>query len=545
MRWSDVLVLGKQDCTYRTLAVCGRTVLKPFAIVAWAVFFSCPSLFAQGAHSHPVVAPAAVMPLLDGLGAVHHPVVTTHAEAQRYFDQGLTLIYAFNYNDAHRSFLRASEIDSTCAMALWGIALSRGSFINHRMSAADLPSADSVVRLALARVTAPHERALIEALAVRYAASRDLSMDEREARYSQQMELVAARYPDDLDVQTLYAESIMNLRPWKQWRRDGSPEAGTVTLVGVLERVLGRNPAHLGANHYYIHAVEGSRHPERALPSAELLRAGQFPAPAVHLTHMPAHVYLRTGAYALAVGSALSADSLAGPFLHNLEFLFATRMMMTDSAAAQRVAEQVAAVATRMLRRSSVFEAYLARPMLAMVRFARWGEIIETSSPDTTQRVHTMQWLWARGMAFAGVRRVAEATAALKEHDDLLARYRTDDPEFEQAVRKSGQLESYALSSAIALASGRKSEAMSFLSAGVTAESKLPYTEPPDWLFPFLEQRGRVRLLGSDARGAAVDFRADLVERPRSPRSLAGLAEALRMQGRADAAARVDLRSAP
>jgi len=233
--------------------------------------------------------------LMSGLGEVHHPVTTRNKQAQRFFDQGLKLVYAFNHDEARRSFERAAKLDPKLAMAWWGVALTLGPNYNLPVDPErEKAGYDAVQRaLSLQENASEPERAYIAALAVRYSNDPKVDLHGLDRAYKDAMSKLVARYPDDLDAVTLYAESAMNLRPWQLWTADGKPAEGTEEIVATLESVLKRDPNHLGANHYYIHAVEASQHPERALPSAARLE--KLAPAAGHLVHMPAHIYARVG----------------------------------------------------------------------------------------------------------------------------------------------------------------------------------------------------------------------------------------------------------
>ena len=280
--------------------------------------------------------------LASGLGDVNHPVSTTNPEAQKFFNQGLAYMYAFNHEEAVRSFKRAGELDPQLAMANWGIALALGSNYNLQADSPQLKEAYANLQkaLTLSPKSSEHERAYIEALVKRYSNDEQADRQKLALDYKNAMGEVVNRYPDDLDAATLYAESMMNLRPWKLWSLDGKPAEGTEEIVAVLEGVLRRNPNHTGANHYYIHAVEASKNPERALPSAA--RLGKLAPKAGHLVHMPSHIYIRTGDYNEAAqvnADAIVADreyiASAGAqnlysmmyYNHNIHFLAAANAM--------------------------------------------------------------------------------------------------------------------------------------------------------------------------------------------------------------------------
>ena len=253
---------------------------------------------AQNHSTHAQPKPATLM---TGLGDLHHPVSTRNPQAQQFFDQGLRLIYAFNHDEAARSFQRAAELDPKLAMAYWGVAEAVGPNYNDPASDERFAEAHNAIQKAvdLSSDASPAEQAYIHAMALRFPA--DPKADRRQAAeaYHDAMRELAKTFPDDSDAATLFAESGMNLHPWGLWHLDGTPEAGTEEIVATLESVIKRDPNHMGAIHYYIHSVEASASPERALAAANRL-AAMAPA-AGHLVHMPAHVYIRTGDYAAAV----------------------------------------------------------------------------------------------------------------------------------------------------------------------------------------------------------------------------------------------------
>ena len=298
-------------------------------------------------HADPgsqIQAPAAAqVPLYDNLGTLHYPITTTVPFAQRYFDQGLRLYYAFNHQEAIRSFQEGTRLDPDCAMCYWGIALAYGPNINAPMDATNGRLAYSAIQQAVRRATtvSDRERALIQALATRYSAEPTADRVELDVVYSRAIADVVQRFVDDLEAKTLYAESLMDLSPWNYWTAEGNPSPNTESLLLQLEQVLAAEPGHPGANHFYIHAVEAVQ-PERALAAAERL-ASLMPG-AGHLVHMPGHIYIRVGRYEDAIKSnehAVHADEtyfrdhnpavgiyMLGYYPHNYDFLaFAASMI--------------------------------------------------------------------------------------------------------------------------------------------------------------------------------------------------------------------------
>ena len=275
--------------------------MRTWLAVLFVLLLSGLAIAQKPAHEHPTPARPKPATLMTGLGNLHHPVSTKNPQAQQFFDQGLRLIYAFNHDEAARSFQRAADLDPKLAMAYWGVAEAVGPNYNDPASDERFAAAHNAIQKAvdLSADASPAEQAYIQAMALRFPA--DPKADRRQAAeaYHDAMRELAENFPDDLDAATLFAESGMNLHPWGLWHRDGTPEAGTEEIVATLESVIKRDPNHMGAIHYYIHAVEASASPERALAGANRL-AAMAPA-AGHLVHMPAHVYIRTGDYAAAV----------------------------------------------------------------------------------------------------------------------------------------------------------------------------------------------------------------------------------------------------
>src|ERR1043166_4005958 len=324
--------------------------------------------------------------LLPGLGDVHHPVSTKNRQAQQFFDQGLKLVYAFNHDEARRSFQHAADLDPELAMAWWGVAVTLGPNYNLPVDPQrEKAGYDAAQRaLALQENASDPERAYINALAVRYSKDPHADLHALDVDYKNAMGKLAAHYPDDLDASTLYAESLMNLNPWHLWTADGKPAESTEEIVWVLESVLKRDPNHLGANHYYIHAVEASPHPERALPSA--LRLGQLAPAAGHLVHMPAHIYARVGDHAASAHCNELAAAADKRFLaqtgeqgvypmmyysHNLHFLAYAACMRGDFAEAKSAAAKLVANVAPGVKAMPPLEGFLPTPMIVLFAFER------------------------------------------------------------------------------------------------------------------------------------------------------------------------------
>lgn len=486
--------------------------------------------------------------LMPGTGQHHHRISTKDPEAQRSFDQGLTLVFAFNHEEAARAFRRAAELDPQSAMAFWGLALALGPCINLDVDPPHEKAAYQAIQKALSLDpgATETERAYIQALAKRYSSDSKVDLRKLDADYAQAMRELHKRYPDDLDAATLYAESLMDLRPWKLWSLDGHPAEGTDEIVAVLESVLRQDPEHVGANHYYIHAVEASPHPERALPSAA--RLGTLVPSAGHLVHMPAHIYMRIGDYsASARSNELGAETdrvylresgTTGSmydmmyYCHNLHFLAASSSMAGNFTRAKKAANALVEHAGPMVHHMPIAETYLPTPIFVLVRFHRWDEMLKLPAPDATLEMTTAFWHFARGSAFA-----AEGKTGMAETERRIlesARKQTSaDLEFSFFGNKAQaflELAANVLHARIAAARGENEQAIKYWERAVEIEDRLNYGEPPEWFYPVRESLGAALLLNGHADRAEAVFRADLEQYPRNPRSLFGLLKSLEAQ---------------
>jgi tetratricopeptide (TPR) repeat protein len=523
--------------------------------VALAIVLSLVPAAAFSQHQHPSPAGAKPASLIEGLGEHHHPVSTANAEAQRFFDQGLTLVYAFNHQEAIRSFKRAAELDPNLAMAHWGVALALGPNINLDIDAEREKLAYEAIQkaVALAAKAPEHERAYIEALQKRYSNDPKADLKKLAVDYKNAMGELARRYPDDLDAATLYAESAMNLRPWRLWSADGKPAEGTEEIAAVLESVLKRNPDHIGANHYYIHAVEASRHPEWALPSAQRLKV-LTPA-AGHLVHMPAHIDIRTGNYeAAARANAYAAEAdreyikaNGGQgvypmmyYTHNLHFLSIAHSMQGRFRDAKRAADQLEAhlnpYINNMPEMIPMIDGFMPVPTMTLVRFRLWDDVLKTPAPDKRLAATNALWHFSRGMAYAGTGKI---DAAESERNILVAAGKSIPPETPFGLNAAGNILKIAenvLSAKIALAKNDKNSAIELLKKAIEVEDSLNYTEPADWNIPVRETLGGMLVLSGNPAEAEKVFRADLERNVRNGRSLFGLQESLKAQGKTSAA---------
>jgi len=498
-------------------------------------------------------------PVFSGMGRVHHRVTTNSPEAQKYFDQGLALVYAFNHDEAQRSFEQAAKIDPSMAMGWWGIALTVGPNINLPEDPVRGKVAYDAIQKArsLESGASPEERALIDALAKRYVASGAMTMEQQRA-YADAMREVWRKYPSDPDVGALFAESMMDLHPWQLWSRNGTPAEGTEEIVATLEAVLARNPDHTGANHYYIHAVEASPRPDRALPSAAKL--GRLAPAAGHLVHMPSHIYIRTGNYpasAEANAKAIEADKkylAARPELgvyrvmyysHNIQFLWASRMMEGNKKGATDAANQLtAAVTPEMVRQMPMGEFLLPAGMFNLARFAEWDAILIEPAPPGDMKYTTGIWHYVRGLALAAKGRPEDSAREQQELDTIAQAMPADVIIGQNHSRDLLMLASEVLKGERALHEGDDKAAIAHLQRAVALQDALDYEEPPAWYYPVRESLGYALLAQGKTRDAEAVFNDELVHDPNNGWALAGLVRCLEQRGAATTDAQVRFKQA-
>jgi pimeloyl-ACP methyl ester carboxylesterase/tetratricopeptide (TPR) repeat protein len=504
-----------------------------------------------GQHSHAPAKEMAPVTLETGLGDINHPVSTSNPEAQKFFNQGLAYVYAFNHEEAIRSFKQAATLDPQLAMAYWGVALALGSNYNVPADGPALLEAYSNLQkaLQLAPKASEQDRAYINALSKRYSSDINVDRHKLEVDYKNAMGQLSKDYPDDLDAATLYAESMMNLRPWHLWSLDGKPAEDTLEIVATLEGVLRRNPNHSGANHYYIHAVEASTNAERALPSAD--RLGKIAPNAGHLVHMPSHVYIRTGDYYQAAKANVDAIAVDREYMtksgnkglypnmyynHNVHFLASASAMNGRYADSIKNARDLESNVKPVIKAMPMLEMFMPYPLVSMTRFGKWDEILKEPQPDPSLKIVTAFWHFARGSAYAAAKDTAKADAELAA---LRAVDQSMTPEvrmFNNAATDITKVAELELEGKIALARGDKQAGIDLLNKAVAAEDATYYSEPADWDLPVREVLGGVLLANGDYSGAEKVFRAEILRQPRNGRALFGLAESLRKQGKEAAA---------
>jgi tetratricopeptide (TPR) repeat protein len=466
----------------------------------------------------------------------------------------MRLVWAFNHDEAARSFAQAARLDPACALCYWGVALAVGPNYNRNsMDAVRAQVAQEALREAQANAAhaSPIEQGLINALAARYPDAQPIgpgNLDAVQSAYAQAMEKLAARYPEDLDVQTLCAEAQMNIHAWKLWTAAGHPVPGTLAIAARLESVLQRDPQHPGANHYYIHVMEASPRPQAALPAALRLR-DMMPA-AGHLDHMPAHILERMGRYEEAaeanraavradlayLKSGNPAEHYAMYLVHNYRFLVYAASMEGRKAESLTAAQDLFDAQPLSMQLEMGGSGWSSSDRYGvLVRFGLWDELIAMNPPDPQARGATAAYLFGRGVALAARGRNDEAQRSL---DELIS--------LTKEVPDSGQLGSLmriaqpVVAARIAATAGRNTQAVSLLKEAVAAEDALPYDEPPSWFFPARHLLGAQLLIAGQGRAAEAVYREDLRRNPHNGWSLYGLEGALRQQGKAREAAQIE-----
>jgi tetratricopeptide (TPR) repeat protein len=535
------------------------------AVLAWG---AAPLLGQEPGHErHDTAKPASTRdsaaggrtPLYDNLGSYHKTITTGSPVAQRYFDQGLRLSYGFNHDEAIKSFREGIREDPACAMCWWGVAYALGPNINVPMDTAAVRPAWEAVQQAVSNAgwTSKQEQAYIGALVQRYSPHVRANRAPLDSAWARAIGEVHRRFPADDDAAVLYAEALMDLRPWNYWTNAGKPRApSTLETVKVLEGIVNRRLDHPGACHFYIHAIEASTFAERALPCAE--RLGSLVPGAGHLVHMPTHIYMRIGRWEDAVAHNATAVHVDQEYVaarhptgvyplgyvpHNYHVMWEALLMLGRSrealAAARTIQAKVPLEAVRMI---PPFEYYSPVALFTLVRFSRWDDVLKEPAPAPELRYTTGVWHYARGLAFTAAGRWDSAAV---EHDSVAAIANRIPPEQTANLNSARTLLRIAerhLSGEMAARRKRTGEALRALREGIALEDELTYDEPTAWVVPLRQSLGAVLLAAGRAGEAEQAYREDLVRYPNNGWSLRGLARALAAEGRTKEAGEVDAR---
>jgi tetratricopeptide (TPR) repeat protein len=506
-------------------------------------------IIAQHAAHQPL--PPAATELHPGLGDYHFPITTANPEAQVYFDHGIRLLYGFNHDEAARYFRRAAELDPQAPMPHWGVALSIGPNYNDTVVDEGRAQAtyDAVENAKQRAVNAsPRERDYVAALGLRYPSPQPAAdwLGFHRA-YSEAMRAMVAKYPDDVDAATLFAESLMMLRPWQLWSLEGEPAPGTLELVAVLESVLKRDPNHPGANHFYIHAVEASRNLERAIPSA--MRLMTLTPGAGHLVHMPGHIFLQTGDFDLAAETNVKASAADRAFIertgatgvyplmywtHNIHFIAYARAQQGRYEEAKQAALEMVDNVGDGDREMQMLEGFRLYPLMVDLRFHRWDTLLATPEPERSRALSHAFWRYARALALAAQGKARDAAAEQRRFERERAAV---PPESQYLINnKAGDLLALAaatLDAQVATARGDNAAAVEAWRRGVMLEAALQYDEPPAWFYTVRQSLGAALLRAGQHAEAERVFREALETRPRDGRLLFGLWQTLLAQERA------------
>jgi tetratricopeptide (TPR) repeat protein len=489
-----------------------------------------------------------IAPLFEGLGKLYFPISTQNELVQRYFDQGLVLAYGFNHAEAARSFYHATKLDPNCAMAYWGFAYVLGPNYNAGMESDNYERAYGAIQKAIVLSggdLTEKEKDLILALSKRYVKKAVEDRYPLDVAYSNEMEALSKKYPEDADIGTLYAESIMNLHPWDLYEKDGRPKGWTEPILNTLKQILAKHPEHCGANHFYIHAVESSKTPEKGLTSAEIFDRDLVPN-AGHLVHMPSHIYIRTGDYhkgtlsnirAIAVDSAyVNACNAQGAyplayFPHNQHFMAATATLEGNSKWALYAADEVAKNANTQLMKApewGTLQHYYTIPFYVYVKFGKWDEILEMSNKVPELDYPQAMLHYARGMAFLGKGQIDDAKAELNSLAILAQNETLKEVTIWNinSVYDLVQIAEKILRATLLAKEKDFTQSISVLKEAIAIEDNLNYNEPPDWFFSVRHYLGAVQLDAGQNKEAVNTYLEDLENLPKNGWALHGLTTA-------------------
>lgn len=522
--------------------------LKRLALVAAASAALFAGGYAQACPNCEAVTAAAPAVLFQDVTALHRPITTTSAEGQKYFDQGLTLVYAFNHDEAIRSFKKAAELDPDCAMAWWGVALAMGPNYNMDVTPETEVACYEAIQKAvkLKDKVSPVERDYIDALASRYSNAKDADLKQLARTYAESMKRLSEKYPDDMDAATLYADSMMLLRPWKLWKPDGTPEEGTPTIVATLEEVMRRDPDHLGANHLYIHAVEASLNPEKALPSAD--RLPLISPGSGHVVHMPSHIYIRVGDYNSAATSNEAAIKVDDEYFatrprdgayralyynHNVHFAAVSHAFDGRPAKARAFAAKLHDEVVPLVAKMPPLEQFVTIRGLLDLYHNDYDALMAAPRPGDGMVITQALWRFERAAALAAKGNLDAADAERQEFMKVRSAVPSDTP-YGMMNKAADVLEvaEHVLAARVAEAAGKPDEAIGHWKSAVAKQDTLAYEEPPAWPISARQNLGGALLRAGKFAEAEKAFREDLKHYPRAGRTLFGLWKALEGQNR-------------
>ncbi len=491
--------------------------------------------------------------LYDGFSGYQRVIQSRSAKARRWFEQGMQMAYGFNHDEAIRSFEEAARHDPESPMPWWGIAYALGININDPvMSDARSEAARAAADEAVARIDAgsPVEAGLVEAVSARYAWPAPADRRGLDEAYARAMGRVYVRFPDDADVATLYAESLMDLQPWDYWDEQGKGKGRIDEIMRVLEGVLARRPNHVGANHFYIHAVEASREPERAVAVAD--RLGALVPGAGHLVHMPSHIYVRVGRYADAVTTNVAAVAADRAYLkrapaprlfaiycaHNLHFLAYSGMMCgryEEAIGAARDLERDTP-AGPLSEFAPLIEGIMPTTFHVLVRFGKWREVLEEPAYAQDRLVSNAVRHYARAVALSALGRTQEARGEQAAFAAAAAVVPDEWYIFNNPVSSVLPIAMAMIEGELLFREGKRDAAFRVLRGGIAMEDALVYDEPPGWMLPVRHALGALLVSAERYEEAEQVYREDLERHRENGWALVGLERALRAQDKHDEA---------
>lgn len=496
--------------------------------------------------------------MYDGFGNYERAMTTDKRAAQRWFDQGMQLTYGFNHDEAIRSFKQAAELDPDAAMPWWGVAYGYGININNPVMTEEASkNARAAIDEALLRLDneSAVEQALVRALAERYAWPAPEDRSALDAAYADAMQGVHQRFPNDPDVASLYAESLMNLQPWDYWTTDGEPKGRIEEVVSLLEGVMDSYPEHPGANHFYIHAVEASKDPDRAVAAAD--RLVSIVPGSGHLVHMPSHIYIRVGRYneaAMTNSAAISADrkyfeKAPAPgfysiyYAHNIHFLAFSSMMSGDYATAIAAARDLEnEIPEEVLRElAGLIDGIMPTNLHVMIRFGKWEEILEEPDYADFRLMSRATWSYARSIACSALGRTEQARQEMAEFERRVEQVPEEWYVFNNRVHDVLPIARAMIRGELLFREGKLDEAYAVLREGIGYEDALVYDEPPAWMLPVRHTLGALLMAGGRAAEAEAVYREDLGRNRNNGWALTGLRESLLAQGRLADSVRVSM----
>ncbi len=498
-----------------------------------------------------------IAPMFTGLGDLNYSISTKNEKSQQFFNQGLRLTYAFNHAEAHRSFMEASRLDKNAAMAYWGQAYALGPNINDPLpdGKRKLKAFEALQKAQKASQGATKkEKALIDALASRNSPDTTIGIESLNMAYMNAMKEVVDQYPNDENIQILYAAAVMNTTPWNYWDKDGNPLPNIPEAKKALEKAIEINPKNPGAHHYYIHMVELPQ-PDLAVPSADAL--GKLMPSAGHIVHMPSHIYIRVGRYLDAVESnqkAILADEdyisqcysqgmyPLGYYPHNIHFLWSASSLLGNSEVAIEAAKKTAEkVPIGELETLPFLQDFASTPLLAYTRFGKWNQILTIPYPGDNFKHLKLIWHYARGIAFLRKDNVKEAKEELVAIEEM-----KDDPELENLIANYtnptsniAKVAYHIIAGEVAAAEGKWDQAVEHIQKGVEFEDQLVYSEPTAWHIPARQTLGNILMKKKQYAKAEQVYKKDLEKLRQNGWSLMGLYKSLEAQGKTDEASKV------